>query len=142
MKILIGKQTETKLLPTEITEDLLKEAKAFFDFTKTLDNCAGLAYNQTGGDKRFCAIFLDDKIFMINPRIEALKGKPKLKSEGCLSFPNKSFLEERYPAVVVSYYDFLQRKNKIKTYFNYTGQVIQHEIDHLNGKSHLTEETK
>lgn len=140
MKILLNKQTNKIILPSKITEDLLKEAKEFFKFTKTLDNCAGLAYNQCGGNKRFCSIFRDEIIYMINPVIEIAKGKATLKEEGCLSFPGKITIEYRFPSVIVSYYDFYKEKKISKQFLNFTAQVIQHEIDHLNGGVHIFKE--
>lgn len=140
MRILLNKQTDKKLEPVEITADLLREAKTFFDFTKTLKKCAGLAHNQVGGDKRFCAIFQNETLFMINPKIEGYIGISKLQREGCLSFPGKTTVSPRTRIIIVSFYDFEQRKQRVRKLFRFTAQVIQHEVDHLDGKIHIFED--
>ena len=136
MQILINKQTESKLSFNNITPELLCEARLFFDFTKTLKNCAGLAYNQVGGEKRFCAIFGKERIFMLNLQIIKYTGKIYKTIEHCLSFPNKDILATRNDKVLVTFYNFLKRKSEVRTYGGYTAQIIQHENEHLDGIIH------
>lgn len=94
--------------------------------------CVGMAANMIGFPKQM--IIFDDNgkyVVMINPEIIQTTGSPKTKEEGCLCH---STLHEviRYDKIKVKYQD-TQFKIKIKTYQGFTAQIIQHEMDHLEG---------
>lgn len=52
-------------------------------------------------------------------------------SEGCLSLEGVR-KTKRYKKIKVEYYT-KEFKKRIKTYSDFTAQIIQHEIDHLEG---------
>lgn len=99
----------------------------------------GLAANQVGINLRmFVMTGLEDKkLFFVNPKIVRRSvGSAGLK-EGCLSAPGE-FLEllERSWWIEVSYQDETGAEQK-EVFKTIHAVCVQHEIDHLDGKSHL-----
>ena len=101
------------------------------------NNGIGLAANQVGYARR---IFVMDtstdgdspKIF-INPVIEK-KAKNKITAEeGCLSCPNQ-FANVRRPEYVGLTWICRHGKKQYKTFYHLSARVVQHEMDHLEGK--------
>ena len=95
------------------------------------EGCVGLAANMIGVNKRIIAFDNDGSyMVMFNPQI-IKKAEPYDTEEGCLSLsgirPTK-----RWKSIKVSWQNekFQQR---LKTFTGWTAQIIQHEIDHLNG---------
>ena len=68
----------------------------------------------------------------INPVILKTSGKTYQIEEGCLSLQGVR-KTQRYESIKVSYLD-QDFKKKIKTFKGYTAQIIQHELDHFEGK--------
>lgn len=95
------------------------------------ERCVGLAANMIGYLKNII-IFQEDTQYttMINPNI-IQKSQQYITKEGCLSHIGEKEVK-RYRKIKVEYLDEKMKK-KIKTYSNYTAQIIQHEIDHCNG---------
>ena len=73
---------------------------------------------------------------MINPEIIKLEGLPVIEHEGCLSVKNLYGKVARYPKVKFKYYD-RDGKEVIRTAKGFFAKVIQHEVDHLNGKLYV-----
>jgi peptide deformylase len=69
---------------------------------------------------------------MINPMIIKKSGKKFVNNEGCLSLEGTRSVE-RFPTVLVGYTD-RKGKRTTKTYNGLLSVIIQHEVDHLNGK--------
>lgn len=69
----------------------------------------------------------------INPKIERIGGTKKLMKEGCLSFPGIYEDVERYSKITVSYQDINQVNHIVNT-GGLRAQMLQHEIEHLDGK--------
>ena len=69
-------------------------------------------------------------VVMFNPVLLS-KDTPYETEEGCLSHIGVK-KTKRYEKIKVAYYD-VDFKKKIKTFSNYTAQIIQHEVDHCNG---------
>ena len=97
----------------------------------------GLAANQVGYNRR---IFVMDnsneknkpQIF-VNPKIEK-KAKEKLtEEEGCLSCPG-DLMQVRRPIYVALSWFCEHGKEQYKTFYNFPARVVQHEMDHLDGK--------
>ena len=95
------------------------------------DGCVGMAANMIGVTKRIIVFDNDGTdMVMFNPEIIKFS-QPYQTEEGCLSLsgvrPTK-----RYRSIKVRYQtsDFSVR---IKTFTDWTAQIIQHEIDHCNG---------
>lgn len=100
----------------------------------------GLASNQVGLEYRmFVMAGLDDeKLFLINPKIIARSEAPANLTEGCLSAPNEFLMvPERASWVQVDYQDQKGLMNR-RVFHSLHAVCVQHEIDHLDGKSHLT----
>ena len=96
------------------------------------DRCVGMAANMIGINKRIIAV-RDGTIqfVMFNPVIVRQSGEFETE-EGCLSLDGirKTI---RYQQIEVEYQDQLLRK-RTGTYKGWIAQIIQHEIDHCNGK--------
>ena len=95
------------------------------------DRCVGMAANMIGVKKRIIIVnmgFLN--IVMYNPVI-LKKDKPYETEEGCLSLDGvrKTI---RYENIEVEYLDSSWKKHR-QQYSGWTAQIIQHEMDHLNG---------
>lgn len=96
------------------------------------ETCVGMAGNMIGVQKRII-VFVEDggDRLMLNPEI--LKAsEPFETEEGCLSLLGGPRKTTRFRKIKVRYEneDFQVR---IKTYTDFTAQIIQHEIDHCNG---------
>ena len=95
------------------------------------DDCVGMAANMIGVSRRIIAVRDgDDILVMLNPEIMKAAG-PYKTSEGCLSLDGQRETT-RYRSIKVKWQDGLFRP-KIRTFTGYTAQIIQHEIDHING---------
>ena len=112
-----------------------EDAQVLVDLRDTLganlDRCVGMAANMIGVCKAIIAVVVGGKIvIMQNPQIILKKGEYQTE-EGCLSLsgvrPTK-----RYREISVTYQDESGRK-RTERFTGFTAQIIQHEVDHLNG---------
>jgi len=91
----------------------------------------GLSANQIGIDARIClARYSGEQIALVNPRIIERDDLVEFYNEGCLSFPGKNITTKRYNDIVV-------QDDNYKTgicFYGIESVIIQHEIDHLEGK--------
>ena len=95
------------------------------------DECVGMAANMIGELKRIIA-FADGGKYtvMFNPRL--LKAEDAFRTEeGCLSLVGVR-KTKRYKSIKVEF-ENEQFQTRIKTYKGWTAQIIQHEMDHLEG---------
>ena len=99
----------------------------------------GLAANQVGLNYRMFVMKgpEGEKHFFVNPKIVSKSTTSAKIKEGCLSAPGE-FLElsERSSWVKISYQNETG-ENKEAVFRDLHSVCVQHEIDHLNGKSHL-----
>ncbi|MCK5305970.1 MAG: peptide deformylase [Candidatus Omnitrophica bacterium] len=96
----------------------------------------GLAAEQVSLDEKLVVIDVCDKnglIKLINPRIKEKKGETILMEEGCMSMPGISVVVPRAEKVKVEAKDERGRAIILEA-DGFLARVIQHEIDHLNGK--------
>ena len=101
------------------------------------NNGIGLAANQVGFNRRIFVIDVSNEknnpqIF-INPVIEKRAKEKLTEEEGCLSCPGK-FIDVRRPIYVGLSWTCRHGKKQYKTFYNFPAKVVQHEMDHLNGK--------
>ena len=95
------------------------------------ERCVGMAANMIGVKKRIIIVNASgNDIVMYNPVL--LRREQKYETEeGCLSLDGVR-KTERYRRVTVEYTD--QRwKKKTGTFTGFAAQIIQHEMDHLEG---------
>jgi len=121
------------------------------------DKGVGLAAPQVGVSKQLCIIHLDKEMaqkkdkkldfVLINPKIIFFSEIQHEMIEGCLSFPKKYFEIIRPANITVEFVEIInfleiiknpktEAKTRIKTMQagGWMSRVIQHEVDHLNGK--------
>ena len=129
--IFLGGRSETA------TKEDLQTAQ---DLIETLmshkDSCVGMAANMIGIRKRIIA-FLDESgrnpvyTVMLNPEIIKKEGEYNTE-EGCLSLLGGPRPCKRYKSIKVRY-QTTEMQIRIKTYKDFTAQIIQHEVDHCDG---------
>jgi peptide deformylase len=106
-------------------------------------NGVGLAAPQIGYTKKIIAIRPDVEStwikILINPEIIDKSKETILMKEGCLSFPGVIAEVERNKFIKVSYIDERFRKTE-EDIGGLKSIIIQHEIDHLNGKCYNYDE--
>lgn len=108
-----------------IVTDLLDTLKA------NKERCVGMAANMIGENKQIIACQLGPFFVpMIEPKI-VKKAKPYKTTEGCLSLPGQKETT-RYEVITVKYLDEVL-ESKRQEFSGFPAQIIQHEIDHLNG---------
>lgn len=108
-----------------VAEDLL-ETLAFHR-----EGCVGMAANMIGVAKRIIAFDKEGQyMVMFNPEIVKKSG-PYETEEGCLSLEGVR-TAKRWQSIKVKYQnrDF---QTRFKTFTGWTAQIIQHEVDHLEG---------
>ena len=94
----------------------------------------GIAAPQLGIQKRACIVAAHkmEPIYMVNPGIIDTKGEYET-IEACLSLPGQSWAVKRHKVVDVIYIDGKSGKTKTRTFRGEQAQIVQHEIDHMNG---------
>ena len=100
----------------------------------------GLAANQIGVLKKIVTIHMHnnvdetDRVYaLFNPLIKSYSQKKIIMEEGCLSLPKQYAEIERPESILIQY---MNEKNEIieEKKNGFEARVLQHEIDHLNGK--------
>lgn len=104
----------------------------------------GLAAPQVGILKRIIVIDTEydvtdvahtkNPIVLINPKIIKKSDEMIESDEGCLSCPGISAPVMRHKTVTVEYFDLNEKKHKIEAQ-DLLSYCLQHEIDHLDGKT-------
>jgi|ERR1700747_75006 len=114
--------------PTEPTELAIS-------LTQTMNKHGGigLAANQVGLPFRVFVMGLHGSYYAcFNPEIVSTFGQVGAE-EGCLSYPGLFLKVQRADRVTMKYQD-ASGTFKEETFTGLTAKIIQHEIDHLNGK--------
>ncbi len=93
--------------------------------------CLGLAANMIGVKKRIIVIAdgLRNEV-LLNP-VLVQKSESYETEEGCLSLEGMR-PAERWNEITVEFFDMNWKKQRRK-YSGFTAQIIQHEMDHLDG---------
>lgn len=115
------------------TEDDIQVAVDLLDTLRAhLDGCVGMAANMIGVRKSIIAVSAGiGQFVMINPVIVSKK-KPYNTEEGCYSLLGGPRPCKRYEEIEVEYLDMNFKPLKRK-YTGYIAEIIQHEVDHING---------
>ena len=117
-------------------------AATLFQYLTQKTDGIGLAANQIGIDARVAVVNVTEPVYLINPEIVSV-GKPINYREGCLSIKKrKPTNTKRYDRIVVkcdNYEDNLifEAENEDDDYGMLECICVQHEIDHLDGKTIL-----
>jgi peptide deformylase len=122
---------------TTIDEEIVKLAE---DMAETMYNASGLglAANQVGVSKRLIVVDITPRqpeselLVLVNPEIVAAEGEIAIE-EGCLSVPEYQSEVKRYEKVTVQALNLKGEPVEIEAE-GLMAIVLQHEIDHLNGK--------
>lgn len=120
------KSAEASAADKQTAKDLADTLKAHED------GCVGMAANMIGVSKRIIAVQIGAKsVVMFNPVIVSHSQEQYEAVEGCLSLKGERNTM-RYESLELEYrdMDFKFRRGKFS---GFTAQIIQHEIDHLNG---------
>ena len=140
LKILIfpDPRLRTVAKTVEVVDDSIKKLAQDMLETMYQGSGIGLAATQVNVHKRVIVLDIseskDKPLILINPEIKKIiDPNKKIFSEGCLSVPG--FYEElkRPSSVEISYLD-IDGERKLLTANDLLAVVIQHEMDHLDGK--------
>ena len=124
---LAGKSIEATADDLAVADDLLDTLKAH------KDGCVGMAANMIGVRKRIIAFVCEDGTYMtmFNPVILKKAGAYDTR-EGCLSLLGDPRPCKRWQTIKVQW-QTSTFQTRIKTFSDFTAQIIQHEVDHLDG---------
>jgi len=135
-----------KAKPVESFDDELKTLTDDMFDTMHSVNGIGLAATQIGVAKQVAVIDIspekNEPLIIVNPAIQILDpSKTEDYDEGCLSVPGFFEKISRPSDIKLSYQDLNGKKQEIKPNGLLT-KVVQHELDHLNGRlfvDHISE---
>lgn len=125
--------------PCDLGDKSLKKLAKQMEKAMYANDGVGIAAPQVGVLKRLIVIDVSpedvrDSLVLVNPEIVELRGEPEIEDEGCLSCPGISVPIERQPWAQVKYYD-LDGEAWIIEGDGLLGRCLQHEIDHLDGRT-------
>jgi peptide deformylase len=136
---------KSKEVPAPLDKESREIIKTLIDSFLARDDASGLAAPQIGITKRIVVFRTkgfgegrkvkshDDFEVLINPRITQSRGEKVMMTEGCLSCPEIQVEISRFPEIKVRALN--EKGEKIsKRYLDYVARVVQHELDHLDGK--------
>ena len=136
---------KSKEVPAPLNKESREIIKTLIDSFLARDDASGLAAPQIGITKRIVVFRTKgfgeggkvkspgDFEVLINPRITQSRGEKVTMTEGCLSCPEIQVEISRFPEIKVRALN--EKGEKIsKRYLDYVARVVQHELDHLDGK--------
>ncbi len=112
-----------------IIEDL---HDTLMDFRKKYNAGRAIAAPQIGYMKRVIYMNIDKPIVFINPVLDILSAEMFELWDDCMSFPDILVKVKRHKRCHISYKD-LDWHNQSLQFENELSELIQHEVDHLNG---------
>lgn len=115
------------------TKEDLDIARDLLDtLTAHRETCVGMAANMIGAGKRIIAFDNGGEyLIMLNPEILKAEGEYETE-EGCLSLLGGPRKTKRFRKIKVRW-QTAAFQIRIKTFTDWTAQIIQHEVDHCNG---------
>lgn len=133
-------------LPVPFDKEAREIIQTLIDAFMERDDAVGLAAPQIGINKRLIVFRakgseggqkkikdINEIELLVNPRITQTRGEKIMGAEGCLSCPDVQVEIERFPEIKIRALDAKGEKIN-KRYLDYVARVIQHEIDHLDGR--------
>ncbi len=125
-------RTKTKAVP-KVTKELQKLLKDMQETTIVADGL-GIAAPQIGRTERLCIVHVGGKLMpMVNPIITQRSAEEEYAEEGCLSLPGIWVQVPRSTTIRVTYLDGKGSEQE-RMLSNMDARVVQHEVDHLEGK--------
>ena len=125
VEILKKPSVEASIMDVSVADDLMDTLNA------NSGKCVGMAANMIGENVRIIAVIDEGRMMeMFNPRITAQSGVFDAL-EGCLSLAGFR-RTKRYRSITVEW-QTRGFQTKRAAFSGWTAQIIQHEIDHLNG---------
>lgn len=125
-------RTVTKPVP-KVTKELQKLLKDMEETTRAADGL-GLAAPQIGQSLRVCIVKMNGRLTpLVNPLITRRSPEMETAEEGCLSLPEVWVQVPRSTSIVVTYLDG-KGKEQERMLTNLEARIVQHEVDHLDGK--------
>lgn len=104
------------------------------------NNGVGLAANQVGLPYRMF-VLAGDPFAVFNPTVVDTGEVESVMKEGCLTYPGLYVNIKRHKVIRIRFTD-LNGKVDTKKYTGMTARIIQHEMDHLDGKIYYTRANK
>ncbi len=108
-------------------------------------NGIGLAANQAGYSRRMFVMDTsnerDKPQVFINPVVKAKNNIKMTDIEGCLSCPGEQVKVKRSISINLEW-KCEHGKDQHQTFYHLPSRVVQHEMDHLNGKLIIDEKNK
>lgn len=125
----------------KVTKKVLKLIKDM-NMSMKAANGVGLAAPQVGVSLRVCIGQVNGKpIPLINPDITWKSKETAIDEEGCLSLPNIWLPVPRSVEIHLTYLDEKGQRQERKLK-DFDARVVQHEVDHLEGKLIVDYQTK
>ncbi len=123
--------------PITFITDAVKSLVGDLEETTALPGRAGVAANQIGVNLRAFSFHVEGKVgHLLNPEIVEASGELVVLDEGCLSLPEIWGKTARHTKVKVRGMNILGEPVEIEAE-GLLAQVMQHEIDHLDGMVYL-----
>ena len=155
-----NKYINTKLKEVSVEQGLVIAEELFQILNKRGDGI-GLAANQVGIDAQVAVVNVREPLVLINPKYVARENEI-IYGEGCLSFPGHAVRTKRYRDIVISteqseanwYFSGVEENSDGKSGWDKGNMkqdqelrlleavCVQHEIDHLMGKTIHNREVK
>ena len=158
-KVINCNQNNNPLINKKLREVSVEEglaiAEELFQILNKRGDGIGLAANQVGIDAQVAVVNVTEPLVLINPKY-IKKEVEIMYGEGCLSYPGKAIKTKRYRDVIIQtaqsesgwYFSGaeipadesrgsweVERKKKDSDLRLLESVCVQHEIDHLNGKT-------
>ncbi len=140
-EILLKESVDVKNVNKKIQKLMLNMAETMYK-----SRGIGLAAPQVGENLNIFVMDLQDKknpdeksdlYFIVNPKFVYKSPEKIIFNEGCLSVEEggKRIAVERHKNVIIEYLDFHGNKQKLQSTSDLMAVCIQHEYDHLLGKT-------
>lgn len=131
-----NKSLTTPTAYVKTVTDAIRTKLRRLEYTMNLHKGVGLAANQCGLKERLCVFGFESlPKYCINPTIVKTYGEPIDAYEGCLSSPieGESYHTKRYGMIDLRFTDYDGIEHLIRV-TNFSAVIVQHELDHLDGK--------
>lgn len=118
----------------EVIDERIKKLISDMEETMYAAEGRGLAAPQVGVNLQIIVVDSGDKLqAFVNPEIIKTSKKSEIMEEGCLSLPGIEVKVKRFWQIEVKTLNIEGKEIKFKAE-GLLARIIQHEIDHLNGK--------